>query len=217
MYQRIAQLLAVCLLSLCMFSYALGAETENWKLKIRVDGSDTYGYVVAGVRDTATDSHDLAWDVQAKLENLNENVTDPFIYVYFPHPEYTSPIVYSPAPDEGLNLSECIKDPFLPKEWIFEVDSNITGKLTITWPDLPTRVPEYQVSLTALDGQSSKSVNMQKKTSFSFQNTESIRRQFKLSINRPPVPETEPHNMNATADNRAVKLGMDTTAMEEGC
>ena len=214
MYRRIAQLFVIGWLSLCMFSNALGAETENWKVKIRVDGNGTYGYVVAGVRDTATDSHDLAWDVQAKLENLNEDVTDPFIYVYFPHPEYTSPIVYSPAPDEGLYLSECIKDPFLPKEWIFEVDSNITGKLTITWPDLVAKVPGYQVTLTALDG---KSVNMLQKNSFSFQNTKNIRRQFKLSINKPQVPETEQHNLNATADDRIVMPGWDKKAMEEGC
>jgi hypothetical protein len=125
---------------------AWGAENQNWKIKIRVDGSNTYGYVVAGVRENATDGNDLAWDVQAMLENLNINDSDPFIYVYFPHPEYTSPIVYSPAPEFGLNLSECLKNPLLPKKWIVEVDSNITGLLSITWPDRPgwCRNPDHQ-------------------------------------------------------------------------
>jgi len=170
---------------------AWGAENQNWKIKIRVDGRTTYGYVVAGVKDTATDGNDLAWDVQAILDNLNTNASDPFIYVYFPHPEYTSPIVYTPAPEKGLYLSECLKAPLLPKDWIVEIDSNITGRLTITWPDLAATLPGHQVSLTDMGGAGTQTINMQEASSFSFENTAGVPRQFHLAIDEPSMPESE--------------------------
>ena len=203
MFRRIAQLLVIGWLSLCMLSFAQGAETQNWKVKIRMDGSGTYGYAVAGVRDTATDGYDLAWDVQAMLDNLNYNATDPFIYVYFPRV------------DLGVYLSEEIKDTLLPKDWIVEVDSNITGQLTITWPDLAATLPDHQVSLTDLDGAGTQTINMQEGSSFSFDNTSGVVRQFQLSIDEPSVPEPEPYILNVKLKRKVVKLNWDMAVEED--
>jgi hypothetical protein len=203
MFRRIAQLLIIGWLSLCMFSYALGAETQNWKIKIRVDGSGTYGYAVAGVRDTATDAYDPAWDVQAMLDNLNDDAADPFIYVYFPRT------------DLGVYLSEEAKDPLLPKDWILEVDSNINGQMTITWPDLATKLPDHVVSLIDLDGAGSQTINMQESSSFSFDNTASVVRQFQLTIDEPPVPEPEPYSLTVKLKRKVVNLDWDMAVEED--
>jgi hypothetical protein len=201
MYRRIAQLLVMSWLCFSMSLSAWGAENQNWKIKIRVDGSTTYGYAVAGVRDTATEGYDLAWDVQAFLDNLNTNETDPYIYVYFPRA------------DLGVNLSEDIKDTLLPKDWLVEIDSNITGLLTITWPDLAAKLPDHLVSITDLDGAGTQTIDMQGNSSFSFDNTAGVLRQFQLSIDTPSVPD--PYNLRVKAQRKIMRLSWDMATEPE--
>ena len=201
MYRRITQLLIIGCLCFGMTLSAWGTANQNWKIKIRVDGSNTYGYAVAGVRNTATDGYDLAWDVQAFLENLNNEDTDPYIYVYFPRL------------DLGVNLGEDIRDALLPEDWIIEISSNITGQLNITWPDLEANIPSHAVSLTDLDGAGAPVINMQNTSSFSFANSAGVPRQFQLNIDEPPV--LEPYGLRVKPQKKIIRLNWDMASEPE--
>ena len=80
-----------------------------------------------------------------------------------------------------------IKAPDLPKEWTFEVDSNISGKLTVSWPDIKNAIPDKHAVLVDLDGGGSET-NMFTSSSFIFVNNGSPRR-FLVRVSEIPVPK----------------------------
>jgi hypothetical protein len=117
--------------------------SSDWKITLKVTGGGVYDYCIAGVKAGATDWRDSAWDIPSPPKNPYEAYGYPYIYTYFPHPEwgYVSD-----------KFRRDIKAPDLPKEWTFKVSSNISGELTIQWPDLNNAIPDKDAVLVDLDG-----------------------------------------------------------------
>ena len=119
MMKRVWQnLIMVLCIALASHAYA----NQDWKITIKVSGSSIYGYSKAGVKSGAVDGLDFAWDVPAMLTTLNSN----YIFSYFPHPEWQT--IFS-------GYQEDIQKPSAYNEWTMEVLSNVSGTLTITWPN----------------------------------------------------------------------------------
>lgn len=163
------KILLVIAVSLFLVNTAVAG--SDWKIKIKVSGGGTYGYAVAGVKQGATDERDNAFDLFTMMDNLNTN----YIFSYFPHPEWGHQFV---------NYSEDIKAPGPIKEWFLEIDSNISGQLTITWPDLYENIGPYEALLIdqALTGNE---IDMQTDASFVFDNRPGTPRQFLIRIIAP--------------------------------
>jgi hypothetical protein len=134
--------------------------SSDWKITLKVTGGGIYDYCIAGVKAVATDGHDNAWDISSPPKNPYEAYGYPYIYTYFPHAEWGS--LYS-------KMRRDIKAPDLPKEWIFEVSSNIIGELTIQWPDLKDAIPDKKAVLVDLNGGGGE-IDMQTSSSFVFYN-----------------------------------------------
>jgi hypothetical protein len=163
--------LSLIILTLCILS--LPAYSADWKITLKVSGGGTYDYCIAGVKEGATDGLDNAWDIPSPPDNLNNT----YIFAYFPHPEWDS--VFN-------KFRQDIKAPDLPKEWIFEIESNISGNLTITWPDIKSAIPDKEAVLVDIDGDDSE-INMQTSSSFVFFNDDNPRR-FLVRVSEIPVP-----------------------------
>jgi hypothetical protein len=150
----------------------------DWKITLKVSDSSTYGYCVAGVKESgATDGYDKLWDTRAMLGTLNTI----YIYSYFPHPEWN---------EQVINYSQDIKAAGPHKEWLFEVDSNSNSQLTVEWPDLAAKIADFGATLVDLDG-SGEEIDMQMESSFTFQNMPGTKRQFMLIVDEPEVPEPD--------------------------
>jgi hypothetical protein len=152
--------------------------SSNWKINLKVSGGGIYDYCIAGVKSGATDGMDNAWDIPAPPGSPNDN----YIYTYFPHPEWGG--VFD-------RFRQDIKSPNLPKEWVFEVSSNITGELTVKWPDIKNKIPDKEAVLVDVDGDGSE-IDMQTTSSFVFGNTEYPRRflvRISQGISVPKPPE----------------------------
>ncbi len=149
--------------------------SSDWKANLKVSGGGIYGYCVFGVKTGATDGRDNAWDVPAPPSSPNEM----YIYTYFPHPEWGGTFD---------RFRQDIKAPDLPKEWVFEVYSNISGNLTIQWHDLKKAILDKEAVLVDIDGDG-KEINMQNSSSFVYTNNGEPRR-FLVKISEDiPVPE----------------------------
>ena len=172
MHRRICQTLLVTLI---LISFSASAySSSDWKLTLRVSGGETYGYCIAGVKDDADDGMDNAWDIPALSDS------DDDICTYFPHPEWGH--VFD-------TFSQDIKSPDFPKEWVFEVVSNISGELTIQWPDLKDIVPDKKAVLVDIDGDGHE-IDMHASSSFVFMN-DGYARRFLLKVSQ-KVSATEP-------------------------
>lgn len=175
MYMRISQLLLVILL---LSTFPVSAYSSfDWKINLQVSGGGIYDYCIAGVKDGATDGHDNAWDIPAPPGSLH----DIYIRVYFPHPEWN--YVFE-------RFRQDIKAPDLPKEWVFEVVSNIEGELAIQWPDIKEILPDKRAVLVDIDG-TGQEIDMHAFSYFTFINDGAPRRFLVrvsqvISVPRPP-------------------------------
>jgi hypothetical protein len=188
---RSSQTMANCLipLSLCIVVLILcvsspAYSSSDWKITLKVSGKGTYDYCIAGVKDGASDGRDNAWDVPSPPGSPNAA----YISTYFPHTEWGG--VFD-------RFRRDIKSPDLPKEWTFEVVSNISGELTISWPDLKNAIPDKDAVLVEINeagDEINMRINMHTSTSFVFLN-DGFPRKFKvmisqgISVPEPPVPE----------------------------
>jgi hypothetical protein len=172
-----------------------GYSSSDWKITLKVSGGGTYDYCIAGVKNGANDGRDNAWDIPARM-SLNKTT---YIYAYFPH-ERT---------EEGWENSvfdkfrQDIKAPDLPKEWVFGVScsNNISGEMTITWPDLKNAIPDKKAELVEIneaEEEINMRIDMHTASSFVFVN-DGFPRRFKVMISQetpsvtPPVtPEPNP-------------------------
>jgi hypothetical protein len=164
-------------------------------MTLKVTGGGIYDYCIAGVKIGATDGLDNAWDIPAPPASPDDN----YIYTYFPHPEWGA--VFD-------KYRRDIKASDLPKEWVFEVSSNISGDLTIEWPDLNNAIPDKQAVLVDVDGGGSET-DMQTSSSFAFINNQNPRR-FLVRISEPiiiPVPQP-PENLQGTVIQIETKRGL---------
>ena len=154
MYLRLYKLFLVIVISCCFSSSAYSS--SDWKTTIKVSGGGTYSYCIFGIKDGALDGRDNAWDVPASPGSLN----DSYIYAYFPHPEWGGTFD---------RFRQDIKAPDLPKEWVFEVYSNIWGELTIEWPGIKNAIPDKEAVLVDVDGGGGE-IDMHASSSFVFTN-----------------------------------------------
>jgi len=168
-YKLLLVILILGIFSLPAYSSA------DWNITLKVSGGGIYDYCIAGVKDVATDGHDNAFDVPSPPGSLLST----YITTYFPHAEWGS--LYS-------KMRRDIKAPDLPKEWTFEVESNISGELTITWPDLKNAVPDKQARLVDVDG-TGQEIDMQTLSSFAFVNGGNPRRFLVRISEGVPVPK----------------------------
>ncbi len=175
-------LLVIILISIIFPASAYSS--SDWNITLKVSGGGTYDYCIAGVKDGATDGLDNAWDIPATSP---EKLSGTYIYAYFPHTEWGH--VFN-------KFRQDIKKSNLPKEWIFEVSSNIPGELTIQWPDLKNTIPDKDAVLVVKNTDGSKAeINMKTLSSFVFVNNVGYTRQFLIRIPQetPPVtPEPNP-------------------------
>ncbi len=177
MLMNIYKLLLVIFILSVFSTSAYGS--SDWKITLKVSGEGTYDYCIAGVKVEATDGHDNAWDIPSPPGSLNNT----YIYIYFPHTEWG---------DVFDRFRQDIKAPDLPKEWTFEVDSNIAGEVTITWPDIKNVIPDKDAVLVDVDG-GGWEVDMQTSPSFVFGNTGFPRRflmRISEGIHVPNPPES---------------------------
>jgi len=189
MPMRIYKLFLVILI-LSVFSTPAHSSSD-WKTTLRVSGGGIYGYCVFGVNTAAVDGRDNDWDVPASPGSLN----DMYIYSYFPHPEWAGTF---------SRFRQDIKAPDLPKEWIFEVSSNVSGELTIQWPDLKNAIPDKDAVLVDVDG-GGRETDMQTSSSFAFINDGYPRRFLvRISEETPPIiPAPEPPQSLKGKSNKA--------------
>jgi len=172
---RICQLLLVILISSSFSTSAYSG--SDWKITLRVSGGGSYDYCIAGVKDGATDGHDNAWDIPAPPVSK-----DFYINAYFPHPEWGH--VFD-------RFRQDIKAPDLPKEWVFEVVSKISGELTVQWPDLKEIIPDKKAVLIDMDWDEGE-IDMHGFPSFTFMN-DGAPRTFLVRVSSDiTVPEPEP-------------------------
>jgi hypothetical protein len=147
--------LFLVILILGIFSFPAYASSD-WNITLKVTGGGVYDYCIAGVRVGATDGYDNAFDVLSPPGSLLST----YINTYFPHVEWGP--LYS-------KLRRDIKAPDLPKEWIFEVNSNILGELTIQWPDIKNAISDKKAVLVDMEG-TGQEIDMQASSSFVFYN-----------------------------------------------
>jgi hypothetical protein len=165
--------------------------SSDWNITLRVTGGGVYDYCIAGVRVGATDGHDNAFDVPSPPGSLLSS----YINTYFPHAEWGN--MYS-------KMRRDIKAPDLPKEWTFVVDSNISGELTIQWPDLNNAIPDKDAVLIDIDGGGGV-IDMNTSSSFVFVNNSTPRR-FLVRISEAlPAPEP-PQSLNGKLSKAGVVL-----------
>jgi len=149
---------------------------SNWKVTLRVSGGQISTYCVLGVNSGAVDGHDYAWDIPRPPDSLNETYID----TYFPHPEWGGTFG---------RFRQDIKAPDLPKEWAFEVESNIFGELTVEWPDLKNAIPDKDAVLVDVDGGGGE-IDMHTTSSLVFGNTGYPRRFLVRVSEGIPAPES---------------------------
>ncbi len=181
-------LLVIVILSV----FSTGAySSSDWNVTLKVSGGGVYDYCIAGAKDGATDGHDNAWDIPSPPGSLN----DTYIYVYFLHPEWK---------DVFDRFRQDIKATDLPKEWTFEVSSNVSGELTIQWPDLKNAIPDKDAVLVDIDGGGGV-IDMQNNSSFVFGNT-GFPRRFIVRISEAiPAPQP-PQSLNGKSSKAGVVL-----------
>jgi hypothetical protein len=191
MYRKICVLFSITLiLGVFTASAVLGSD---WKATLKVSGGGFSNYCIFGMNGEATDGADNSWDVPAPPGSLSET----YIYIYFPHPEWGG--IFD-------RFRQDIKAPDLPKEWTFEVDSNIAGELTITWPDLKNAIPDKDAVLVDVDGGGG-TIDMQTSSSFVFGNT-GFPRRFLVRISEGiPVPKP-PESLVGQVDGRWKKVSL---------
>ncbi len=190
-FVSLAMTILICVFGLMVSVFSNSAcAASDWKITLKVSGGGTYDYCVAGVKDRATDRHDNAWDIPAPLGNpyvYGKADDPPYIYTYFPHTETEWDSVFD-------RFRQDIRSHDLPKEWTFEVVSNISGKLTIEWPDLKNAIPDKEAVLVDIDGGGAE-IDMHTSSSFVFVNSGSPR-SFLVRISEViPAPEP-PQNLN---------------------
>jgi hypothetical protein len=150
--------------------------SSDWKATLKVSGGGLSNYCIFGINGEATDGADNSWDVPAPPGSLS----DTYIYIYFPHPEWSG--IFD-------RFRQDIKAPDLPKEWTFKVDSNISGELTIEWPDLKNAIPDKDAVLVDVDGGGG-NIDMQTSSSFVFGNT-GLPRRFLVKVSE-GIPAPKP-------------------------
>ena len=148
---------------------------SDWMATLEVSGGGFSNYCIFGMNDQATDSGDNSWDVPAPPGSLS----DYYIYIYFPHPEWGGTFD---------TFRQDIKSPGLPKEWTFEVDTNIFGELTVAWPDLKNAIPDKDAVLVDIDG-TGEEIDMHTTSSIVFGNTGYPKRFLVRVTESIPVPE----------------------------
>lgn len=189
MLMRIYKLLLVILIIGCFSTSAYS--NSDWKITLKVSGGGMFDYCIAGVKSIATDGLDNAWDVPAPPGSLS----DYYIYTYFPHPEWGG--VFD-------TFRQDIKSSVLPKEWTFEVSSNIVGELTVEWPDLKNAIPDKDAVLVDIDG-TGEEIDMHTTSSIVFGNTGYTRRFLVRITESIPVPEA-PVGLSGNLKNGKVLL-----------
>jgi len=158
--------------------FSAPAYSTDWKITLKVSGGGLYDYCIAGVKDGATDGHDNAWDIPAPPGSMYST----YINVYFPHPEWNH--VFE-------RFRQDIRSPDLPEEWIFEVVSNISGNLTIQWPDIRNSIPDKEAICVDIEG-SGMETDMHTDSGFVFANSAGHPRRFLLRISQNDIPVPAP-------------------------
>ncbi|MEW6067756.1 MAG: fibronectin type III domain-containing protein [Nitrospirota bacterium] len=169
-------LLVIMLISIISLAPAYAG--SDWNITLKVSGGGIYDYCIAGVKADATDGFDNLWDIPSPPASLNTA----YINTYFPHPEWNH--VFD-------RFRQDIKSPDLPKEWTFEVASNISGYLTIQWSDLRNIIPDKEAVLGDVDGGGGE-IDMHTTSSFIFLNNNYPRKfmvKISQSIERPSPPQ----------------------------
>jgi len=151
---------------------------SDWNITLKVSGGGMYDYCIAGVKEGANDTLDRLWDIPAPPGGLNTT----YIYAYFPHPEWN---------DVFERFRQDIRASDLPKEWIFEVVSNISGNFTIQWPDIRNAIPDKEAILMELGG-SGMETDMHAASQFVFTNSAGQPRRFLVRISQQEIPVPAP-------------------------
>jgi len=151
---------------------------SDWNITLKVSGGGIYDYCIAGVKEGANDTLDRLWDIPAPPGGLNSA----YIYAYFPHPEWN---------DVFERFRQDIRAPDLPKEWILEVVSNISGNLTIQLPDIRNSIPDKEAILMDLEG-SGMETDMHAASQFVFTNSADYPRRFLVRISQKEIPVPAP-------------------------
>lgn len=160
MLKKIYQLLLIILISIIFQASAYSG--SDWNITLKVSGGGIYDYCIAGVKEGAYDTLDRLWDIPAPPGSPNST----YVYAYFPHPEWN---------DVFERFRQDIKAPDLPKEWVFEVVSNIKGELAIQWPDIKEILPDKRAVLVDIDG-TEQEIDMHTFSYFTFINDGAPRR-----------------------------------------
>lgn len=156
---------------------------SDWNITLKVSGGGMYDYCIAGVKEGANDTLDRLWDIPAPPGGLNTT----YIYAYFPHPEWN---------DVFERFRQDIRASDLPKEWIFEVVSNISGNFTIQWPDIRNAIPDKDAAFVDMEG-SGIEIDMHAVSQFLFTYSAGQPRMFLIRISQKYIPVPEPpKNLN---------------------
>jgi hypothetical protein len=176
MLRKIYTLLFVLLIvnNLSVSAYA----GSDWNITLKVSGGEIYDYCIAGVKEGAYDTLDRLWDMPAPPGSFNTE----YIYAYFPHPEWN---------DVFEKFRQDIRAADLPKEWIFEVVSNISGNFTIQWPDIRNSIPDKDAAFVDIEG-SGMEIDMHAVSQFVFTNSADYPRRFLVRISQQEIPVPAP-------------------------
>jgi hypothetical protein len=172
-------LLSLCIVILMLSNFSASAYAgSDWNITLKVSGGGIYDYCIAGVKEDAYDTLDRLWDIPAPPGSLNSA----YIHAYFPHPEWN---------DVFERFRQDIRAPELPKEWTFEVVSNIPGYLTIQWSDLRNIMPDKEAVLVDIEG-SGMEIDMHAVSQFVFTNSADYPRRFLVRILQKKISVPEP-------------------------
>jgi len=163
--------------------FSAPAYSTEWNITLKVSGGGMYDYCIAGVKEGAYDTLDRLWDIPAPPGSLNKA----YINAYFPHSEWN---------DVFESFRQDIRAPKLPKEWIFEVVSNISGNFTIQWPDIRNAIPDKDAAFVDMEG-SGIEIDMHAVSQFLFTYSAGQPRMFLIRISQKYIPVPEPpKNLN---------------------
>lgn len=179
-------IIALFLLPIIMIPSYLHAQ-PLWKASIMVSYGNSNNRLTLGADQTATDSFENRWEVGALLGG--------YIKAYFDHPEWGNARYYW----------QDIRDVYLPKEWVFYVESGyVNSNISLEW--IMSNVPDT-VKLYLVDTVLNMTIDMKTQSSYTYTNTSADAKIFTVradgyidGIKPPPPPSdtTQPETMITT-------------------
>ena len=158
-----------------------------WKASIMVSYGNSNNRLILGADQTATDSFENRWEVGALLGG--------YIKAYFDHPEWGNARYYW----------QDIRDVYLPKEWVFYVESGyVNSNISLEW--IMSNVPDT-VKLYLVDTALNMTIDMKNQSSYTYTNTSADAKIFTVRAEgyiegiEPPPPSddtTQPETMITT-------------------